>query len=368
MQQRSQAIDVLRGLTLALMIVVNMSMSDTLSYGQLLHSHWDGLTLTDVVFPTFLFVVGTSMSFALGKYQGAGDAAMLKKIFKRSALIFLCGYLLYWFPFFEFNSGGQLVMLPLANTRILGVLQRIALAYCFASLILHYWKQRGALVFSVIALLAYWWLMYRYGDYTLTGNAALKLDKMLLGEAHMYRGEGLAFDPEGLLGTLPAIVNVLAGYFAGRFVQTKGASFEAIAKLMMAGALCILIALCWSSVFPINKKLWTSSYVLCTIGIDLFALSLLIYVIDLLALRRWAYFFEVFGKNTLFIYLLAETTMSAFWIAHVGTQSLMEWLYTAGFQWWAGDKNGSFLFAMVFMLSCWLIAYAMDQKKIYIKL
>jgi predicted acyltransferase len=368
LSQRSQAIDVMRGLTLTLMIVVNMSISEDKSYAPLLHAGWHGLTLTDLVFPSFLFVVGTALSFTLEKYQSLGNAAVLKKIFKRTALIFLCGYLLYWFPFFEFDKAGHLALLPLEKTRILGVLQRIALGYGFASLILHYGKARGAIVFSVVALLGYWWMMYSFGDYTLTGNAALKLDKLMLGDNHMYHGEGIAFDPEGILGTLPAIVNVLAGYFAGRLVREKGASFETIAKLMLVGAVCLGGALSWSGVFPFNKKLWTSSYVLCTIGIDLFVLALLVYVINLRKLHGWTYFFEVFGRNTLFIYLLSEVVQTILWTAHVGNLALFEWIYASGFQWWAGDKPGSFVFAIAFMLACWLVGYAMDKKRIYIKL
>ena len=366
--QRSQSIDVMRGLTLTLMIVVNMSISEEKSYAPLLHAVWHGLTLTDLVFPSFLFVVGTALAFTLEKYQGMGDAAVLRKIFTRTALIFLCGYLLYWFPFFEFDKAGHLALLPLEKTRILGVLQRIALAYGLASLILHYGRARGAVVFSFVALLGYWWIMYSFGDYTLTGNAELKLDKLVLGDAHMYHGEGIAFDPEGILGTLPAIVNVLAGYFAARLVREKGASSETIAKLTLVGAALIVVALLWSSVFPLNKKLWTSSYVLCTIGIDLFVLACLVYIIDLQKLRGWTYFFEVFGRNTLFIYLLSEVIQTIFWITHVGDPALFDWLFNHGFQWWAGDKPGSFVFALAFMLACWLVGYGLDKKRIYIKL
>jgi len=365
---RSPSIDVMRGLTLALMIVVNMSISEEKSYAPLLHAVWHGLTLTDLVFPSFLFVVGAAMSFTLEKYQSLGDAAVLTKIGKRTLLIFLCGYLLYWFPFFEFNAAGRLSLLPLEKTRILGVLQRIALCYGCAALILHYGREKAAVVFSVVALLAYAWIMASFGDYTLKGNAALKLDLLLLGEAHMYHGEGIAFDPEGLLGTLPSIVNVLAGYLAGRFVRVKGPGFEAIAKLLMLGAGCILVALSWSSFFPLNKKLWTSSYTLCAIGIDLAVLAILVYVIELRQWRGWTYFFEVFGKNTLALYLFAEVLMSIGWLAHVGNLALFDWLYNNGFQWWAGDKNGSLLFALVFMLGCWLVGYAMDKKRLYIKL
>ncbi len=365
---RSLALDVLRGMTLALMIIVNMSISEEKSYGPLLHATWHGLTLTDLVFPTFLFVVGAALSFTLDKYEGLGQMAVLRKVFTRTALIFLCGYLLYWFPFFSADKTGQLALLPIENTRILGVLQRIALSYCFAALIVHYGKRQGAIAFSIAALLGYWWSMAALGDYTLTGNAALKLDRFVLGDNHLYHGEGIPFDPEGLLGTLPSIVNVLAGYFAGRFVRRNGVSFETIAKLLMIGALCVLVALSWSSVFPFNKKLWTSSYALCAIGVDLGVLAMLVYLVDLRAVRGGTYFFEVLGKNTLFIYLLAEILMSVGWLVHIGDLALFDWLYSRGFQWWAGDKNGSLLFAVVFMLGCWLVGYAMDKKRIYLKL
>jgi predicted acyltransferase len=365
---RSQAIDVMRGVTLALMIVVNMSISDTLSYVQLLHAPWHGLTLTDLVFPTFLFVVGTALAFTLDKYQRLGTSTFLAKTFRRTVLIFLCGYLLYWFPFFEFDTTGQLALIPFGRTRIPGVLQRIALTYCLASLILHYGGRRAAVAYSIVTLLGYWWILGSFGDYSLTGNAALQLDKLLLGEAHLYKGEGIPFDPEGILGTLPAVVNVLAGYLAGRFVRERGATPQSITMLLSTGVICLLAAWLWDGAFPINKKLWTSSYVIGSIGVDLIVLGLLSYNIDLAGHRRWTYFFEVFGRNTLFLYLFSEIVSGVFWLTPVGDQTLFMWLYANGFQWWAGDRNGSLLFALTFMAGCWLVGYAMDRRKIYIRL
>lgn len=366
LHQRSQAIDVLRGLTVALMIMVNMPGTPETTYAPFLHAVWHGLTLTDLVFPTFMFVVGTALSFTLEKYQGMGEAAVLKKIFTRTALIFLCGFLMYWFPFFSFDGGVSL--LPFSGTRIFGVLQRIALGYCAASLILHYSGAKGAAVFALLALLGYWALMYAFGDYTLTGNAQRKLDLLVLGEAHMYHGEGVAFDPEGILSTLPSIVNVLGGYFAGRLVRRLGASYETIAKLLMAGAVLAVVALSWSSVFPLNKKLWTSSYTLITIAIDLGVLALLLYVIDLRGRRGWTGFFEVFGRNTLFIYLFSELLASLFFIIQIGGQSVFDWIYQHLFRPWAGAYSGTLLWALVYMLGCWLVGYVLDRKKIYIKL
>lgn len=368
MAQRFTAMDVLRGLTVALMIVVNMQVGPGKSYAPLLHAAWNGLTPTDVVFPTFMFVVGTALSFTLDKYATLGEAAVLRKIATRTALIFLAGYLLYWFPFFTFDASGHIVLAPLGHTRILGVLQRIALGYGAAALIVYYGGRVGAVAFSVVALLGYWWLMHAFGDYSLAGSAEIKLDKLILGEAHMYHGEGVAFDPEGILSTLPAIVNVLAGYLAGRFIRDRGTGRSTIVTLVLGGAVCIVLALWWNTVFPINKKIWTSSFVLCTVGIDLGVLALLVYAVPHAQQRRSTYFFEVLGRNALVVYLLSEVGQKVLDLVHIGQQSLFGWLYAVGFAPWAGDKPGALLYAVVYMLGCWTVGYAMDRKGIYIRL
>ena len=368
MGDRFVAIDVMRGLTLALMIVVNLQIGEGKSYAQLLHARWDGLTLTDLVFPTFMFVVGTSLSFTLEKYELLGDTAALRKVLTRTALIFLCGYLLYWFPFFGVDTTGHVVRAPLSHTRILGVLERIALGYGAAALIVHYGGRAGAIGFGVSALLGYWWLMHAFGDYSFAGNAEIKLDRLVLGEAHMYHEEGVVFDPEGILSTLPAIVNVLAGYLAGRFVRENGTNARTIARLLLSGAACVLLALWWNTVFPINKKLWTSSFVLCTVGIDLGVLAVLVYMVPQAQKRAWTYFFEVFGRNTLVIYLFSESVEKLLHMMRIGPQSLLHWIYAVGFASWAGDKPGSLLYAVAYMLCCWAVAYAMDRKGIYLKL
>jgi predicted acyltransferase len=366
-RSRSQAIDVMRGITLALMIVVNMSM-DGISYGPLQHAAWHGLTPTDLVFPSFLFIVGAALSYTLGKHQQAGDAALLRKVASRSGLIFLCGYLLYWFPFLAFDASGHLTLLPVSHTRIFGVLQRIGLTYGAAALVIHFGKRTGAITFSVVALLGYWALMHAFGDYSLTGNAGLKLDLLVLGANHMYHGEGIAFDPEGILSTLPAIVNVIGGYYAGRLIQSRGNTTAAISRLLIAGVLCIAVALAWNPLFPINKKLWTSSYVLCTIGIDLLVMAALVYVIDMRGWRGWAPFFEAFGKNTLFIYLLSEVGNACMGLTYVGTQSTFMWLYEAGFHSWASPANAALCYALAYMLCLWLVAWVLDRQRIYIRI
>jgi len=365
--KRLLSLDVLRGLTVALMIIVNTPGDWGTVYAPLLHAQWHGFTPTDWVFPTFLFVVGNALSFAVPRYAAQGHSAVLRKAFKRNAIIFLLGFLLFWFPFVTQDSSGAWGWIPLAGSRIPGVLQRIALCSLLATLILNFWGTRGALLYSVLALLGYWWLLLAAGDLTLAGNAPARFDLWLLGEAHLYHGEGVPFDPEGLLGTLPATVNVIAGYFTGRMLLEQGTGTATLRRMLLAGLAAVLLALCWQLVLPLNKKLWTSSYVLLTIGLDLLALALLVYAIEVRGQRGWTYFFEVFGKNTLFIYLLSELAVVILSRVRVGSRDAYSWLYQHLFQPLAAPQLASLLFALCFMLACWLVAWQMDKRQWYVK-
>lgn len=367
----------MRGLTLALMIVVNMSLSETAAYAPLLHAAWNGLTLTDLVFPSFLFVVGAAMSFTLGRYQARGTAAVLTKVARRTALIFLCGFLLYWFPFFTHDASGALVLKPLSQARIPGVLQRIALCYGLAAVVVHLWQVRGALLFCLLVLPAYGLVLAHVGDDTMAGNAVVAFDRWLLGEAHLYKGEGMAFDPEGVLSTLPAVVNVLAGWLAGRWWQRADAGpqgkegKQGVTGLLLAGAACVAVALVWNDVQPFNKKLWTPAYTLVGCGAALLLLGTLVAVLPVTGRRgtpRWGAFFEVFGRNTLFLYLTAEVGMAVLWITEVQGQPTMQWLFDRFVQPWAGSKPGGLLYALVFMGLVWCVGWWLDRRRIYIRL
>ena len=364
-QQRYLSLDVFRGMDVALMIVVN-SLGSGETYSPLTHAEWHGFTLTDLVFPTFLFCVGNAMSFSQRKYEALGTNAFLMKVLKRTVIIFLLGYLMYWFPFVHYGADG-LTFKPFSHTRVFGVLQRIALCYFIASVVIHYFKVQGALIFSLIALILYRVILGVFGDLSMEGNAGSLLDNWLLAPEHLYHGEGVAFEPEGLLSTLPATVNVIAGYVAGLYLQRNGQNYETIAKMLMVGVVLLLGAIWWDLMFPINKKLWTSSYVLLTVGIDLCVLSLLVFIIDIAGRKNWTYFFEVFGRNTLFIYLLSEVFVILLYSIPVGDTSLGRWIYVNLFQSWAGNLNGSPLFAIWIMLSCWVVGYFMDKRKIYVK-
>lgn len=365
---RNIATDVLRGLTIALMIVVNTPGNFATTYAPLLHAHWNGFTLTDWVFPTFLFVTGISMSFSFTNLESKGGHVRFRKILTRFLLIFLIGYFLFWFPFMKYNAEGVLVAKQLETTRIFGVLQRIALAYLLASVLIYHGKMKGALLAGLVILVGYRLVLLMFGDMTLEGNAVLKLDLLILGDHHMYHGEGIAFDPEGILSTLPAVVNVIGGYWTGQFILRKGNSYETISHLMVVGTVLVFMGLWWDLFFPINKKLWTSSFVIYTIGIDLLVLSVLIYLIDIQKISGWTYFFEVLGRNPLFIYILSMLGVILLFFFRVGDQRLYHWAFENLFQPWAGDYLGSLLFALCMLGICWAIGYVLDRKKIYIKI
>src|SRR5215467_7619231 len=162
--QRFLALDVFRGMTICFMIIVNTPGNGHTTYSPLEHARWHGFTPTDLVFPSFLFAVGNAMSFVMLKWANFSQSQVLGKIFKRTIIIFLCGYFLYWFPFFDFDNNNHLVWSPISHTRILGVLQRIALAYCIASLLIYYFKPKAAAIIAVIILLLYWGVMMWFGD------------------------------------------------------------------------------------------------------------------------------------------------------------------------------------------------------------
>lgn len=368
---RYLSLDVLRGMTIALMVVVNTPGSWGSIYAPFRHAAWHGFTVTDLVFPTFLFVVGNAMSFSMRKFEKQPDKVFLKKVFTRTALIFLLGLLLSYYPFVLRSEGGVLMLKDISSIRIMGVLQRIALCYGMASLVLRYLTLKGALIFSLFTLLAYWGVMYFFGDpsapYSLEKNAALQFDLLLIPTANLYHGFGIPFDPEGLLSTWPAVVNVIAGYLAGLFIRKQGNTLPAVMKLLFAGVLLSLLALLWDVYFPINKPLWTSSYVLVSTGLALILLAALMFVLEIVTLRKWAYFFEVFGKNPLFIYILSGLLIKTMVLIRINGSSLNGWIYENFFLRWLESKDASLLFAVSYMLLLWLIAFWMDKKKVYIR-
>lgn len=368
--QRFATLDVFRGMTIFLMIVVNTPGSGAQPYAPLEHATWHGFTLTDLVFPSFLFAVGNAMAFSMKKFEQEGSRYFFIQVLKRTFLIFLLGYLISWYPFIKWNEGGKMIFKPIDETRIMGVLQRIALAFAFASIIVRYFNTKWIVVSSILILFVYWALLYflgtPYSPYSLQGNVVRQLDLFLFSAKHMYREQGVAFDPEGLLSTLPSIVNVTAGYLVGKFLVQRGKSKNTIILLLLTAGVLILAGLSWNYVFPINKKLWTSSYTVLTIGIDIAILAILFFLIEMKNLKAGVSFFSVLGRNPLFIYILADVIAIFFYIPIFGVYVFDSINNVA--QNLVPGSLGSLLFAIVYALICWSFGWVLDKKKIYIRL
>ena len=369
---RYLALDVLRGMTIAFMILVNTPGSWLYVYPPLLHAEWHGCTPTDLVFPFFLFVVGVSMFFSFSKYNHGLNKQSLLRISRRVILIFVIGLFLNSFPQWMTNY---------SELRIMGVLQRIALAYGFAAIIALAANRKWIIIHSAWILLAYWGILWIFGGddpYSLTGNAVLAFDKAILGESHMYKGfmeDGVrvAFDPEGLLSTIPAVVSVLIGYLAGMLIKQQSDKMQVIKQLVIYGAVFTAAGYVWGLVFPINKPMWTSSYVLYTAGQAALLFALLIYIIDVKGYKKWSNFFMVFGVNPLFIFALSGLWARALWLlirwedAEGNIVSGSGWLYNNIFVPLAGNLNGSLLYAIAHVVFFWLIGYILYRNRIFIK-
>ena len=404
MKQRYYSLDVFRGATVCLMILVNNPGSWSHIYGPLEHAPWHGLTPTDLVFPFFLFAVGNAMAFVMPRLEGAGDAQFWKKIIKRTILIFGIGLFLNWWPFVRWQNGELVVNSwtwvnaegRIVGVRILGVLQRIALCYFFGSVIVYYLKVRGAFLAGLIFLLLYW-LLCVVGNpsdpYSIAGWFGTRVDLAILQEPHMYHGEGVAFDPEGLMSTIPAIVQVIFGFLVGDYIRKRGKHIEGLTDnavkgfeiyqtltvLFVAAIGFIVAGYAWGLSFPVNKKIWTSSYVLVTTGMALAILSTLVYAIELKKARNWVTrFFDVFGKNALFVFALSAFLPKGLRLIRIpnGLDAkgqpayLSPWnfIYERGYKLIPGDPRiGSLLFALTVILFMWAICYWLDKKRIYIK-
>jgi predicted acyltransferase len=379
LNQRYYSLDVFRGATVCLMILVNNPGSWGHIYPPLAHAPWHGLTPTDLVFPFFLFAVGNAMSFVMPKLEAGGDAAFWRKVIKRTLLIFLIGLFLNWWPFSQWRDG-ELIFRewvdpknPESGVRIVGVLQRIALCYFFASVIVYYFKLRGAFITGLVLLLLYWIICFLGNPsdpYSITGWYGNKIDRAILHLPHMYKGEGIPFDPEGLLSTIPAITQVIMGYMVGDYIQKKGKSFEMLSNLFVAGVVMLVTGFCWDMLFPINKKIWTSSYVIYTTGLAIITLSMMIYMIEFKNARGWlSKFFDVFGKNALFVFALSAFLPKGLGLIRLGDGvTPWNWMYRKVFVNIPGDPRiGSLLFALFIITFMWLICYWMDKKKIYVK-
>jgi predicted acyltransferase len=374
MQQRLIALDVFRGLTVALMILVNNPGSWAHVWPPLRHAAWHGWTPTDLVFPFFLFIVGVAMalSFARRIEAGAGRVQLARKVVTRSAVIFLLGLLLNAFPF---TGGAELW----ANLRLWGVLQRIAACYLLAGMAVILVPRLRSLAAVATALVLVYELGMRLplvagwgaGSFALEDSFVRWLDLKLWGADHLYGGTGAPFDPEGLWSTLTATVTTLAGYFTGLYLRGPAALTRQLKVLSLAGAGLLVLGQALHLAEPVNKQLWTTSYVVLTAGLALLVLAFSLWAIDVRGWRRGALPAVVFGSNALAAFVgsgLAARLLVMVSGPGGADVSLKRWIYSSLLVPVAGPTGGSFLFALGFVLVWLAILWGLYLRKIYIKI
>ena len=361
---RLLSLDVFRGITIAGMVLVNDPGSWEHIYWPLEHAQWSGWTPTDLVFPFFLFIVGVAITLSLGSRVESGGVTrdVYLKIIKRTLIIFAIGLFLNGFPHF-----------PLSEWRIPGVLQRIAVCYFFASIIFLNTRVRTQVLISIGLLLFYWILLktvpapgYAAGDLTKEGSLASFVDRVVFGK-HVW-AQAKVYDPEGILSTIPALVTTLIGVLTGTWLRSERSRIEKAAGMFVAGAVLVAIGWAWNSFFPINKALWTSSYVMFTGGLALQFLALCYWLIDIKGYRRWAKPFEIFGLNAIALYVLAALMADLSGLIKVGGDSLGGWIYERLFASWLSPINASLAYAICFVLVCLFFMWLLYRRRIFIKI
>jgi predicted acyltransferase len=375
---RLLSLDVFRGITIAGMVLVNNPGTWSAIYHPLDHAEWNGWTPTDFVFPFFLFIVGISITLALGRRVEAGgvDRGVYLKIIRRTLLIFGLGLFLATFPFYNFSKGEWL---DLSTVRIMGVLQRIAVCYLFSALIFLHTNWKKQLIIAIALLLLYWILMTlvavpgceitTFNDKAC--NLAAYIDRTILTEGHIWRSAKV-YDPEGLLSTIPAIATTLAGILCGHWLRTRRDDMEKVAGMFFFGITLIALGWAWHSWFPINKALWTSSYVVFTAGLALCFLGFCYWLIDIKGYKLWTKPFVIFGVNALALFVGSGIMGRLLGLIKVpgpegNSISLQPWIFTNVFLPLASPINASLIYAICFILLWLFLMWLLYRKKIYIK-
>ena len=380
-KSRLLALDILRGITIAGMILVNNPGSWSDVYAPLLHAQWNGLTPTDLVFPFFMFIMGISTYLSLRKYDFQFSWSSLSKILRRTVVIFLIGLFLAWFGLF---LGGILsdktFLEAVANfdhIRILGVMPRLALSYGFGATLALLIPNKGLPWFVAILLAVYAVLLLAGNGFEFSdANVIAIVDNKVLGPNHMYtshmNGETLKFDPEGLLSTLPSIAHVLIGFLCGGLIMKTKDNAVRMNYLFIVGTILTFSGFLLDYGLPINKKVWSPTFVLTTCGLASLLLGLLIWIIDVKGHKRWCRFFESFGINPLFLYCFS--TFAAIIIGRIkvpygdDTASIKTCFFDGVLlPLSCGNTTlASLLFALCFVMFNWVIGYILYRKRIII--
>ncbi len=391
-RERLLSLDVFRGMTVAAMLLVNNPGDWGNIFAPLEHAAWHGWTPTDLIFPFFLFIVGVTSHLSLSQRRARGDdeGAIVQQVLRRGALIFLFGLFLAWFPGFMWGTieslpnatFGERVVYRLEHLRIMGVLQRIAVAYVIGALLTlrGSWKQHLAILVAI--LLGYWALMTLVvvPGQTLRGwqlldkpDAVLSawVDRTVLGTNHLW-ASARTWDPEGLLSSLPAVGSMMIGQFAGRWIGSPRSIAARLNGLFAVGALLLVIGLMWHWVFPINKSLWTSSYVLFTGGMALVALATCMWLIDVQGIRRSTTFFVIYGTNPMIAFLgsglMARITVTLWKVPTADGPESVQWVvYQSVFAPILEPRVASLAYAVTFVALWFVILWTLWRRKIFLK-
>lgn len=387
---RLLSLDVMRGITIAGMILVNNPGKWDSTYVPLHHASWNGLTPTDLVFPSFMFIMGVSLYLSYSKFNFKLSSQTFSKLLRRSALIFLIGLGLNWLGHFVHGLNGATsaetpfferiwqAATNVEHLRILGVLQRLALVSFAGSLVVLIFKHKSIPTLIALILLIYWIVIAVTNSFELSSTSIVaRIDNSIFGENHLYTlhtvdGTPVRFDPEGFFSTLPGIAHVLIGFLAGKIISKTKENHQRIEKLFILGSILLFVGYLISYGFPINKSIWSSSFVLVTCGISLLMLGLLTWIIDIKGKKSWSVFFESFGVNPLFIYVLAGILAIILNVA--GFTYNGEWISLHKFYIGEmlvpifGDYLGSLIYAISFVCLNWLVGHQLYKRNIYIKL
>ncbi len=397
-RKRLLSLDVLRGITIAGMILVNNPGTWAHIYAPLRHAAWNGCTPTDLVFPFFVFCMGIAMYISYGKFNYELTWHTFRKFFTRGLLIILVGWALSWYGMFlrqitnDQSFWYSIWTYPIHHLRFLGVLPRLGIISIFGTLVMLLFKPRNCLWVSVALLVVYCIAQSATNSFELnTNNMESVVDLLLLGDNHIYHINGIPFDPEGILSTIPAIAHALIGVWIGSLIMHEQDNWGKVTRILLAGSIMLLFGFCLDYAYPINKSMWSASYVLVTCGLASLLLGILIWLLDIRLPKmneithttseqiikhrianHWYKFFECFGVNPLFIFclsgVLANTMYNIRFTFHGERYNVWSFWYKVCTQPLFGDTGGSLVSALTLIFVLWLIAHILYRKKIYIKL
>lgn len=376
-QKRLLSLDTFRGITILAMIMVNNPGTWSAMYGPLRHAEWHGWTITDLIFPFFLFIVGVAIVYAYAGKVEAGEAKgpLVVKAFKRAAVLFGLGLLMAAYPIIQWTPEWAWIRPGIYDLRILGVLQRIALCYFAVSVIFLYFRPKAQLYWMAALVIGYWLAMafipvpgHGAGLFDdKINNLAAWVDRGILGK-HLWVGAGRQWDPEGLLSTIPAISTTLIGVWAGNILRNKQSDeIRKTAELMVVGSVLIMIGYVWDWFFPINKSLWSSSYAIFTGGQAMVGLALCYWFIDVKGYQKWTQPFVVYGVNAITVFFMSGIIARTLGLFKVGDITVQRWIFETFFNSWLETINASLGYSLIWVFAWYLILWFMYRRNIIIK-